>query len=178
MAIWIGKQKFSVQKVISIKLLVTLPKTSSEFHRMTQISHKTKKSPAFVIASFQSRVFFLKNLETICKKGSDAAMVESDLKKNRTSINKKHCVDYLILLHYKIFSISLPQGRTMCDFHDFGLTFFLHNVIFALLKMSKNVFWVVARLPQRLKSTFFGIFSSLRSRPCHTITDFHDYLKD
>ena len=106
MAIWIGKQKFSVQKVSSIKLLVTLPKTSSEFHRMTQISHKTKKSPAFVIASFQSRVFFLKNLETICKKGSDAAMVESDLKKNRTSINKKHCVDYLILLHYKIFSSS------------------------------------------------------------------------
>ena len=57
MAIWIGKQKFSVQKVISIKLLVTLPKTSSEFHRMTQISHKTKKSPAFVIASFQFESF-------------------------------------------------------------------------------------------------------------------------
>ena len=27
------------------------------------------------------------------------------------------------------------------------------------LKMSKNVFWVVARLPQRLKSTLFEIFS-------------------
>ena len=26
--------------------------------------------------------------------------------------------------------------------------------------MSKNVFWAVARLPQRLKSTFFEIFSS------------------
>ena len=86
MAIWIGKQKFSVQKVTSIKLLVTLPKTSSEFHRMTQISHKTKKSPAFVIASFQSRVFFLKNLETICKKGSDAAtVVQSDPKWNCTA---------------------------------------------------------------------------------------------
>ena len=86
MAIWIGKQTFSVQKVTSIKLLVTLPKTSSEFHRMTQISHKTKKSPAFVIASFQSRVFFLKNLETICKKGSDAAtVVQSDPKWNCTA---------------------------------------------------------------------------------------------
>ena len=30
------------------------------------------------------------------------------------------------------------------------------------LKMSKNVFCVVARLPQRLKSMFFEIFSSLR----------------
>ena len=27
------------------------------------------------------------------------------------------------------------------------------------LKTSKNVFWVVARLPQRIKSTFFEIFS-------------------
>ena len=26
------------------------------------------------------------------------------------------------------------------------------------MKMSKNVFWVVARLPQRLKSTLFEIF--------------------
>ena len=42
----------------------------------------------------------------------------------------------------------------MCDFHDFGHTFFS---VFALLKMSKNVFWVVARLPQILKSTFFEI---------------------
>ena len=49
---------------------------------------------------------------------------------------------------------------TMCDFHDFGLTFFSINVFFVLLKMSKNVFWVVARLPQRLKSTFFEIFSN------------------
>ena len=49
----------------------------------------------------------------------------------------------------------------MCDFYDFGLTFFSINVFFVLLKMSKNVFWVVARLPQRLKSTFFEIFSSL-----------------
>ena len=51
---------------------------------------------------------------------------------------------------------------TMCDFHDFGLTFFLHNVFFVVLKMSKNAFCVVARLPQRLKSTFFEKFSSLR----------------
>ena len=43
----------------------------------------------------------------------------------------------------------------MCDFHDFGLTFFS---VFVLLKMSKNVFWVVARLPQRLKSTFLKNF--------------------
>ena len=43
----------------------------------------------------------------------------------------------------------------MCDFQDFGLTFFS---VFVLLKMLKNVFWVVARLPQRLKSTFFEIF--------------------
>ena len=54
---------------------------------------------------------------------------------------------YLLMLTY-----------TMCDFHDFDLTFFS---VFVLLKMSKNVFWVVARLPQRLKSTFFEIFSSL-----------------
>ena len=40
--------------------------------------------------------------------------------------------------------------RTICDFHDFGLT----------LKTSKNMFWVVARLPQRLKSMFFEIFSN------------------
>ena len=52
----------------------------------------------------------------------------------------------------------------MYDFHDFGLTFFLHNVFFVLLKMSKNVFWVVARLPQRLKSTFFEIFSNGAAR--------------
>ena len=49
----------------------------------------------------------------------------------------------------------------MCDFHDFGLTFFSPYCVFALLKMSKNVFWVVARLHQRLKSTFLEIFSSL-----------------
>ena len=48
----------------------------------------------------------------------------------------------------------------MCDFYDFGLTFFSINVFFVLLKMSKSVFWVVARLPQRLKSTFFDIFSN------------------
>ena len=47
----------------------------------------------------------------------------------------------------------------MCDFHDFGRTFFS---VFELLKMSKNVFLGgIARLPQRLKSTFFEIFSSL-----------------
>ena len=33
----------------------------------------------------------------------------------------------------------------------------------SLMKMSKNVFWVVARLPQRLKSTLFEIFFSLCS---------------
>ena len=48
----------------------------------------------------------------------------------------------------------------MCDCHGFGLTFFSINVFFVLLKMSKNVFWVVARLPQRLKSTFFENFSN------------------
>ena len=58
--------------------------------------------------------------------------------------------------------IKFNPHYTMCDFHDFGLTFFLHNVSCSLFKMSKNVFWVVARLPQRLKSTFFEIFSSLR----------------
>ena len=35
-------------------------------------------------------------------------------------------------------------------------------VILISLKMSKNVFWVVARLPQRLKSTFFeNLFTPL-----------------
>ena len=37
----------------------------------------------------------------------------------------------------------------MCDFHDFGLTW----------KCQKMCFWVVAWLPQRLKSMFFEIFS-------------------
>ena len=32
-------------------------------------------------------------------------------------------------------------------------------MIFVSLEYVKNVFWVVARLPQRLKSTFFEIFS-------------------
>ena len=32
--------------------------------------------------------------------------------------------------------------------------------VFVLLKMSKNVFWVVAQLPQRLKLTLFQIFSN------------------
>ena len=45
----------------------------------------------------------------------------------------------------------------MYDFHDFGLTFFLHNVFFVLLTMSKNVLWVVARLSQRLFWNFIFI---------------------
>ena len=43
--------------------------------------------------------------------------------------------------------------------------FFSINVFFVHLKMSKYVFWVVARLPQRLKSKFFEIFSSLQCGP-------------
>ena len=39
------------------------------------------------------------------------------------------------------------SSRTMCDFHDLVS---LNNV--------KSVFWVVALLPQRLKSTLFEIF--------------------
>ena len=43
------------------------------------------------------------------------------------------------------------SSRTMCDFHDLVS---LNNV--------KSGFWVVALLPQRLKSTLFEIFFSLR----------------
>ena len=64
----------------------------------------------------------------------------------------------------------------MCDFHDFGLTFFPYCV-FALLKMSKNGFWVVARLPQRLKSTFLEIFSSLRRWPLLGAAPFKKFQK-
>merc|ERR1712141_212234 len=52
-----------------------------------------------------------------------------------------------VLLANKLY---LKNIRTMCDFLDFGLTFF-----------SIMCIQVVARLPQRLKSTFFEIFSSL-----------------
>ena len=58
---------------------------------------------------------------------------------------------------------------TMCDFHDFGLTFFSINVFFVHLKMSKNVFWVVVWLTQRLFSiqkNFKKVdFSLWRKRP-------------
>ena len=57
--------------------------------------------------------------------------------------------------------IGVILDPVLAVFHDFGLTFFLHNVPFVLLKMSKNAFYMVVRLPQRLKSTFFEIFSSL-----------------
>ena len=44
-------------------------------------------------------------------------------------------------------SNSLAMGiglYTMCDFHDFGLTFFSPYCVFVLLKVSKHVFWAVA----------------------------------
>ena len=46
----------------------------------------------------------------------------------------------------------------MCDFHEFGLTLFFSIMCFCTFENVKNVFWVVARLPQRLKSTFFKFF--------------------
>ena len=41
-------------------------------------------------------------------------------------------------------------------------------MILVSLEMSKYVLWVVVRLPQRLKSTLFETFSSLRVHPSHS----------
>ena len=40
----------------------------------------------------------------------------------------------------KIFKIGLILYIVLAVFHEFGLTFLLHNGFFLLLKMSKNVF--------------------------------------
>ena len=44
-------------------------------------------------------------------------------------------------------------------------------VIFMILVTLKNVFWVVARLPQRLKSTFFEIFAYFETYFAHSERD-------
>ena len=65
---------------------------------------------------------------------------------------------------YSLFSRSggsLQGDATLCDFHDFGLTFFLHIVFLYFWKCQKMCFGWLHNLPQRLKSTFFEIFSSL-----------------
>ena len=85
----------------------------------------------------------------------------SDLEVNYLAIEE----DYLNLSSSVIYIVwkksFLPT--TLCViFMILVSLFFSINVVFVLLKMSKNMFWVVARLSQRLKSTFFEIFSSLR----------------
>ena len=42
-------------------------------------------------------------------------------------------------------SAVAPTATTMSDFHDFGLTFFSKLCVFVLLKMSKNVFFVLRK---------------------------------
>ena len=69
------------------------------------------------------------------------------------------------------YLIGVILDPVLAVFHDFGLTFFLHIVFFVLLKMSKNAFWVVAGLPQRLKSGLYEIYSSLRWPFCSKTID-------
>ena len=43
----------------------------------------------------------------------------------------------------------------LADFHDIGLTLFLHICVFFTFENVENAFWVIAQLPQRLKPMFF-----------------------
>ena len=66
---------------------------------------------------------------------------------------------------FSIFTIQVTVQVSICRifFCAPGKPYPKHYVWFSwfwsYLKMSKNVFWVVARLPQRLKSILFEIFS-------------------
>ena len=61
---------------------------------------------------------------------------------------------YIILQQYiPKHSDLMIQPYTLCLIFMTLVSVFSPKCIFALLKMSKNVYWVVARLPQRLKST-------------------------